>query len=71
MLAHDNVKRPARPTLFGLDECADYLGISVKTLRRRIADGSIPAYRVANTRQIRVKQSDLDRLLQRIPTTAA
>lgn len=51
-----------------LTEAADYVGLSTKTLRRRIADGSLTGYR-AGPRQIRVDVEELDGLLRRIPTT--
>lgn len=41
------------------------LGISVKTLRRRIASGDLPAYKVG--RVIRVNPADVDALLRPIP----
>jgi excisionase family DNA binding protein len=40
-----------------------------KTLRRRIADGSLTAYKLG--RQIRVKESDLLATLRPIPTRRA
>lgn len=55
------------PTLVSLANAADQFGVSVKTLRRRIADGTIRGYRVG--RLIRVDLSELhERLLQEIPT---
>lgn len=47
----------------GLDEAATYLGISLPTIRRRIADGTIPAYKVAGS-ALRVRISDLEKLVQ-------
>ncbi|MBE1875112.1 helix-turn-helix domain-containing protein [Myceligenerans pegani] len=53
--------------LVSLSEAADALGISVKTIRRRIADGTIAGYRVG--RLIRVDSHEVrDRLAIRIPT---
>lgn len=48
---------------------ADILGISVHTLRRRIAAGELPAFRTGR-RIIRVRVSDLERLLQLVPATS-
>jgi excisionase family DNA binding protein len=49
-----------------LASVAEDHGISVKTLRRRIAEGTLPAYRVGG--QVRVREDDLPRLVARIPT---
>lgn len=46
---------------------AQYTNQSERTIRRRIADGSLPAYRVG-PRAIRIKRDDLDQLLQPVPT---
>lgn len=51
-----------------LTAAADILGISVHTLRRRIAAGELPAFRTGK-RIIRVRVSDLERLLRRVPAT--
>jgi excisionase family DNA binding protein len=48
---------------------AQRTGMSTRTLRRRIADGSLPAYRTGR-RIIRVCPDDVDRLLERIPSGA-
>lgn len=56
------------PVWLSRQQAADELGMSVKTIGRRIADGSLPAYRVGG--RVRVKGSDLDRLPRRIPTAA-
>ncbi len=53
-----------------LSAAADILGISVHTLRRRIAAGELPAFRTGR-RIIRVRISDLDKMLRRVPTTTA
>jgi excisionase family DNA binding protein len=50
---------PAPARLVPLADAAEYFRVSVKTLRRRIADGTITGYRVG--RLIRV---DLDELTQ-------
>ncbi len=63
---------PSRSTttatpLLTLAEAADHLGVSVRTVRRRVADGSLPAFRVGTGALIRVSAGDLDRLLRLIP----
>ena len=50
------------------EDFARALGISVHTLRRRIAAGELPAFRTGR-RIIRIRVSDLEKLLRRVPTT--
>lgn len=50
-----------------LSAAAGILGISVHTLRRRIAAGDLPAFRTGR-RIIRVRVADLERLLRRVPS---
>lgn len=49
-----------------LAAAADRTGISIRTLRRRIADGSLPAYRTGR-RIIRVSPQEVDRLMEPMP----
>ena len=44
-------------------------GVSTKTIRRRIADGTLTAYRLGH-RLIRVNLAEVDALLHRIPTVS-
>jgi excisionase family DNA binding protein len=60
----------AEPVYEALTPASDRLGVSERTLRRLIADGSLPAYRIGS-KTIRVRRSDVDALLRRIPTTDA
>lgn len=53
-------------TFISLSTAADILGISVHTLRRRIAAGELPAFRTGR-RIIRVRIADIDKLLRPIP----
>jgi excisionase family DNA binding protein len=55
-------------TFLSLADSAEYLGVCERTVRRRIADGSLPAHRVRNSRLIRIDMRDLDALLTPIPT---
>ena len=48
-------------------EAAEYLGITDRTLRRMIADGRLPAYRLG-PRLLRIDVGDLDGLMRPIPT---
>ena len=52
-----------------LPEAAAYLGQSVKTLRRRISAGTLPAYRFG-PRSIRVRLADLEATGHRVPNAA-
>ena len=49
-----------------LPQAAEYAACSTRTLRRRIADGSLPAYRLG--RLLRVDLDELDQAMRRIPT---
>lgn len=55
------------PAWLAQAEAAEYLGITDRTLRRWVASGQLPAYRLG-VRLLRFKQSDLDALLQPVPT---
>lgn len=50
-------------------EAAVRRGCSQKTIRRRIADGTLPAYRLG-PKLIRIDPRDLGRLARRIPTAS-
>lgn len=59
--------RPRRHNLVSIAEAADYAGCSVKTIRRRISDGSLIGYRMG-PRLIRVDLNELETLLRPIPS---
>lgn len=63
-MTRTTVRKP--PTWLSRQQAAEEYGVSVKTIARRIADGSLPAYRVGG--RVRVKGADLDKLARRIPT---
>lgn len=64
-----SVIESTKPGAFvSLAQAADILGIGVHTLRRRIAAGELPAFRTGK-RIIRVRVSDLERMLRRVPST--
>lgn len=64
-----SVIESTKPGAFiSLSAAADILGISVHTLRRRIAGVELPAFRTGR-RIIRVRVADLERMLQRVPVT--
>ena len=55
------------PVYLSLDEAAAVMSLSVKTIRRRIADGTIPAYQCGK-RPIRIRLDELQAALRRIPS---
>ncbi len=55
------------PIYLSLEEAAEVMSLSVKTIRRRIADGTIPAYHCGR-RAIRLRLDDLEAALHRIPS---
>lgn len=50
-----------------LAQAADLLGVCTRTIRRRIAAGDLPAYKIGR-KAIRIKTVDLDRISRRIPS---
>ena len=67
MVRQSRTKVPVE-NLVLLAEAAVRFGVSVKTLRRRISDGTVTGYRVG--RLIRVDMKELEeRLLVEIPST--
>lgn len=55
------------PRLASIAEAAAYVRCSSKTIRRRIAEGSLTGYRFG-PRAIRVDLDEVDRLLRPIPS---
>jgi excisionase family DNA binding protein len=45
-----------------INEAAEFLNTSTKFIRRRIADGTLPAYRLRGSRLIRIRIADLEAL---------
>lgn len=64
-------RQPATQTrgMLSLAEAAELAGISIKTLRRRIAEGTLPAFRTG-PRLIRIYPEDLVALAKPINTAA-
>ena len=60
-------ERRAIPVYLSLEEAAGVMSLSVKTIRRRIADGTIPAYQCGR-RPICIRLDDLEAALRRIPS---
>lgn len=49
-------------------QAAERLNVTGRTVRRMIAEGDLPAYRLGS-RMLRIDERDVDALLRRIPTT--
>lgn len=58
------------PSDVSIAQAAELKNLSTKTIRRLIADGVLPAYRVG-PRVIRIRVADLDSLGRRIPARDA
>ena len=65
-MARSLATKPTR-RLVSLDDAAAYAACSPKTLRRRIADGSLTGYRLG-PRLLRIDLDELDALMRPIPT---
>ncbi|MEI5674965.1 MULTISPECIES: helix-turn-helix transcriptional regulator [unclassified Nocardioides] len=55
------------PVYVSLDEAAEIMSLSTRTIRRRISDGTIPAYQCGR-RSIRLRLDELEAALRRIPS---
>lgn len=60
-------RRRELPVYVSLEEAADMMSLSTKTIRRRISDGTIPAYQCGR-RPIRIRLDELEAALRRIPS---
>lgn len=54
------------PRYLSQEDAAELLGVTTRAIRKWIADGVIPAYKIGK-RAVRIKASDLDAALVRIP----
>jgi excisionase family DNA binding protein len=59
--------RKVPPTYVSLEQAAEITAQSVKTIRRRVSDGTLPAYRLG-PRAIRIRLDDLEAMARRLPT---
>ena len=57
------------PAYITVPDAAVIIGCTQATIRRRIEDGTLPAYRLG-PRSIRIKREDLGLLLQPVEVTA-
>ena len=55
------------PVYVSLEEAAQIMSLSTRTIRRRISDGTIPAYQCGR-RPIRIRLDELEAALRRIPS---
>ena len=59
---------PRHSRLMGIAEAAEYANVHPSTLRRRIADGQLPAYRVG-PKLLKVDIEDVEALIRPVPVT--
>lgn len=55
------------PVYLSIEQAANVMSLSTKTIRRRISDGTIPAYQCGR-RPIRIRLDELEAALRRIPS---
>ena len=55
------------PVYVSLEQAAQIMSLSTRTIRRRISDGTIPAYQCGR-RPIRIRLDELEAALRRIPS---
>jgi len=55
------------PRWISQSEATEYLGVTERTIRRMVAAGDLPAYRLGK-RLLRFKLTDLDALMRPVPT---
>ncbi len=61
-------RRRVLPVYLSIEEAAEVMSLSTKTIRRRISDGSIPAYRCGR-RNIRIRLDELEAAFRKLPST--
>jgi excisionase family DNA binding protein len=61
-------KPPASPArkLYSTEDAAEYLGVHVQTVRSWIRSGKLPASRLAGQKSIRIREADLEAVLEPI-----
>lgn len=64
------MREPTSASVYiNVEEAARVLSVSVKTIRRLIADGDLRAYR-CRKRNLRIKVEDLDSVMRLVPSAA-
>ncbi len=66
MPSHSTEPTRQLPTYLSLAQAAQITEQSIRTIRRRVSDGSLPAYKFG-PRHIRIRLDDLEAMAQRIP----
>jgi len=61
-------RRATLPVYLSLAEAAEVMSMSVKTIRRRVADGTIPAY-TCGRGTLRIRPDELEEARRRVTTT--
>ena len=64
-----STRQPTRHFV-SIEQAAEYTGLSTKTIRRRISDGTLTGYR-AGPKLMRVDLNEVDAMLVPIPVGAA
>ena len=59
-------RQRALPVYVSIGEAAEAMSVSTKTIRRRINDGAIQAYRFGR-RNLRIRVEDLEAVTHRVP----
>lgn len=54
-----------------MHQAASRTGFHYNTIRNRVADGTLKAFRFAGSRAIRLDPAEVDALMRRIPSAAA
>ncbi len=54
-----------------INEVAEATGLGVKTVKRLINSGQLPAYKIGKMRLVRIAAADIDSLMVRIPADEA
>ena len=58
------------PTYYGIKEAAELCSCAPDTIRRSIAKGELPAYRLGSSRVIRIKPRDLEKFMRPVTPLA-
>lgn len=61
---------PLRPAWVSQYEAAEYAGVTDRTIRRYIAEGKLPASRLAGQRLLRIRIADLEALFEPVVTVS-
>lgn len=56
------------PAWLSQEDAAEYAGVTVRTVRRYIAEGKLPASRLAGHRLLRIRVADIDALFEPVVT---